>query len=111
MSIIYGIIMGPCSAVFTGLGIYVMQKKDPGNFWTGQEFKPGEIKDVKAYNMALGKMWIAFSVLMWIDTFLGTFMGGKIGGICLIASFVVGIPMLPAVYNGIYKKYYDPTKV
>lgn len=108
---VFLIIMGTVGAIFTVLGICVMKKKEPANFWTGQEFKPGEIRDVKAYNRALGLLWIAFSALIWITAVVGSIFGGMIGSACMVGCFVIGIPMLPIVYNRIYKKYYDPSKV
>ena len=109
-NIVFLCIMGPVAGIFTGLGIWVWRKKEPGNFWTGQEFKPGEIRDIKKYNRSLGMLWIGFSVLVWITTIVGTIFGGKIGGLCMLGCFAVGIPMLPVIYNMIYKKYYDPQK-
>ena len=107
-NIVFLIIMGCVAAVFTGLGVWVWNKKEPANFWTGQEFKPGEIRDIKKYNHSLGMLWIAFSALIWITAIVGSVFGGMIGSISMIASFGIGIPMLPLVYNVIYKKYYDP---
>ena len=109
-NIVFLIIMGFVAMIFTGLGIWVWRKKEPANFWTGQELKPGEIRDVRKYNHALGLMWIGFSVLIWITAIVGSVFGGMTGTVCMIACFVIGIPMLPVTYNVIYKKYYDPDR-
>lgn len=102
---IYFVIMACVSLVFTIMGICFARKKEPVGFWTGQEFEKDEITDVIAYNRANGFMWIGFSVLLWFNAFAGLFGGGKLGGITLLIAMGVGIPMLPFIYNRIYKKY------
>lgn len=102
------IIMGFVAMIFMVLGICVINKKEPANFWTGQEVKPGEIGNVKAYNKALGLLWIGLSVLIWVTAIVGFVFGGIVGTICMIATFVIGIPMLPVIYNRIYAKYRNP---
>ena len=48
-------------------------------FWSGQAVGEDEIGDVKAYNRANGIMWIVFSLLMWLSTFLA-FSSMKLAG-------------------------------
>lgn len=103
-NIIWLVIMIPCSLLFTGLGIYAMKRKKPMWFWSGSTVKEWEITDVPAYNKANGIMWLAFSVLFWISTVLGAF-SMTAGGILLIAVCVLCMPLLPLVYNRIYRKY------
>ena len=102
--IIWLIIMVPCSTLLTGLGIYAIRRKKPMWFWSGSTVKEEEISDIPAYNRANGIMWIAFSLILWTSTFLGL---GNISaaGIVLIAGCALGVPLLPIVYNRIYKKY------
>ncbi|MBO7354066.1 MAG: hypothetical protein J6U61_07420 [Lachnospiraceae bacterium] len=98
------IIMVPCSALLTGLGIYAFRRKKPMWFWSGSTVKEEEISDIPAYNRANGIMWIAFSLILWASAFLGVF-NISAAGIVLIAGCALGVPLLPIVYNRIYKKY------
>lgn len=52
---------------FVALGIYIMKSKKakPFGFWANAEAP--EVTDVKAYNKALGKLWIIFGVGFGID--------------------------------------------
>ena len=98
------IIMIPVSLLFTGLGIYAWKRKKPMWFWSGSTVEEEEISDVKAYNRANGILWLVFSALLWISTVLG-YLYGEIGGICLLVSCLIAIPLLPLVYGKILKKY------
>ena len=98
------IIMIPVSLLFTGLGIYAWKRKKPMWFWSGSTVEEEEISDVKAYNRANGILWLVFSALLWISTVLG-YRYGEIGGICLLVSCLIAIPLLPLVYGKILKKY------
>lgn len=51
-NIIWFVIMIPCSAIFTGIGIYAWKRKKPMWFWSGSSVKESEIRDIKAYNRA-----------------------------------------------------------
>ena len=98
------IIMIPVSLLFTGLGIYAWKRKKPMWFWSGSTVEEEEISDVNAYNRANGILWLVFSALLWISTVLG-YRYGEIGGICLLVSCLIAIPLLPLVYGKILKKY------
>lgn len=102
--IIWLIIMIPCSALFTGLGIYAWKREKPMWFWAGSTVKEEEIRDIPAYNRANGIMWIVFSAIMWASAILAIF-SMEAAGIVLIAGCVLCIPGLPLTYNRIYKKY------
>ena len=54
MYIIWLLIMVPCSALLTGIGIYAWRRKEPMWFWSGSTVKAEEISDVRAYNKANG---------------------------------------------------------
>ena len=102
--IIWLIIMVPVSLLFTGIGLYAWKRKKPMWFWSGSTVKESEITDVPAYNRANGIMWIVFSAIFWISTVLGC-LKMKTGGFLLIAGCFLGVPLLPFVYQRIYRKY------
>ncbi len=102
--IILLVIMVPVSVLLTGLGIFAWRRQKPMWFWSGQTVGDDEIADVKAYNRANGIMWIMFSLLMWISTFLA-FSSMKIAGIVMLVGCILSVPVLPFVYGIIYKKY------
>ena len=102
--LIWLIIMVPCSALLTGLGIFAWRRKQPMWFWSGSTVKEEEISDVRAYNRANGIMWIAFSLLFWICTAIG-FRSMKAAGIFMMAACALGCPLLIVAYRMIYKRY------
>ena len=53
---------------------------------------------------ANGMMWIVFSLLMWISTFLA-FSSMKLAGIVMLVGCILCVPVLPFVYSRIYKRY------
>ena len=55
-NLIWLIIMVPCSAILTGIGIFAWRREKPMWFWSGPEVKASEIADIPAYNRANGQM-------------------------------------------------------
>ena len=63
-----------CAALFAGIGIYCFLAKKPVGFFANA--KPPEIRDVRAYNRAVGRLWLVFAVvfallgipLLWPDS-------------------------------------------
>jgi len=108
MYIIWLLIMVPCSALLTGIGIYAWRRKEPMWFWSGSTVKEEEISDVRAYNRANGIMWIAFSIPFWISTAMG-FRNMKAAGITMMIACAVGAPLLIVAYRKIYRKYRKTT--
>lgn len=102
--IIWFITMIPCSALFTGIGIYAWNRKKPMWFWSGSTVEEREIRDIPAYNRANGGMWIVFSLPLWLATFLGRW-SGIAALILLTLEFVIGLPVLILVYNRIYARF------
>lgn len=102
--IIWLVIMAPVSALLTGLGIYAWRRKQPMWFWSGSTVKEEEISDIPAYNRANGIMWIVFSLVFWVSTFLG-FVSVRAAGLIVIIGCVLCVPGLPIAYGIIYRKY------
>lgn len=103
-NLIWYIIMIPCSALLTGIGIYAWNRKKPMWFWSGKTVKETEISDITAYNHANGIMWIVYSIIYWMATFAGIW--NSIAALDLIiVGCVIGIPVLVVVYNRIYARY------
>ena len=103
-NMIWFMIMIPSSILFTGLGIYAWRRKKPMWFWSGSTVREEEISDVPAYNRANGIMWICFSLVFWVSTFMG-FREMTAAGIVLIAGCLGGVPLLVISYDRIYRKY------
>lgn len=103
-NLIWCVIMVPCSAFFTGLGLYAYTRKKPMWFWSGSVVTASEITDVRAYNRANGRMWIGFSLVLWMAA-AAIWWNGTAAVILLAAGCVIGIPVLALVYRRIYKKY------
>ena len=91
-----------CAVLFAGIGISCFLAKKPVGFFANAE--PPQIRDVKAYNRAVGRLWLVFAVvfallgipLLWLDSPL--VLLGIIG--LMWASIVVII-----VYLRIEQKY------
>ena len=98
------LIMVPCAALFTGIGIYAMRRKKPMHFYAGSEVKPWQILDIPAYNRANGWMWIVFSLIFWAAALLSLF-DTPAAGILLVVGCLAGIPGLVIAYGRIYRRY------
>lgn len=104
---LFSIITMLVAAFFCGIGIYAVRRKKPMWFWSGTSVREDEITDIPAYNRACGFMWIGFSAPFWISAILG-FFSVSAGGVLLIADCLIGMPILPAVYEKIYNRYRRP---
>ena len=101
---IFSLIMIPCAASFTGLGVFAWRRKKPMWFWSGSEVKSWQLTDVPAYNRANGIMWLLFSLFFWAAAILGLF-NVPAAGILVMVACVLGIPALIVAYRRIYKRY------
>jgi len=102
--IVWLVIMAPCSALMTGIGIFAWKRKEPMWFWSGSTVKAEAITNVPAYNRANGRMWIVFSLPFWLSTVLGCFSPAA-GGILVAVACILGIPALVFAYRNIYEQY------
>lgn len=63
-----------CAVLFVGIGIACFVAKKPVGFFAN--VKPPQIRDVRAYNRAVGKLWLVFDAvfallgisLLWPDS-------------------------------------------
>lgn len=102
--IIYLICVCGAGALFTGIGLYAMRRKELMWFWSGTTVLSAEITDIAAYNRANGVMWLAYSLLYWIAGLLGVW-SPAVGGIVLGVAGIAGTAALVLVYGRIYRKY------
>ena len=102
--LIFPLIMIPCAAAFTALGVYAWKRKKPMWFWSGSEVKAWQLTDVAAYNRANGIMWICFSLIYWTAAVLGIFSARAAGPVIAVGT-LVGIVGLIVAYKAIFKKY------
>lgn len=103
-NIIWLSIMIPCSALFTGIGIFAYNRKKPMWFWSGTEVQTEKISDIPAYNRANGWMWMGYSLIYWLAAWVGLW-SGTAAAILIAIGCVVGIPALVMIYKRIYAKY------
>lgn len=93
-----------CWAVFFGIGVYAQRSKKPMWFWSGTEVKPWMITDIKSYNKENALMWKLYSLWYFAAGVAGIW-NSTVVAVLLVASFLVGFPVLIATYDRIYKKY------
>ena len=101
--LIFPLIMIPCAASFTALGVYAWKRKKPMWFYSGSEVKPWQIRDIPAYNRANGIMWLVFSLGFWAAAVLGLF-NVPAAGVLTMLTCLLGIPGLLIAYKRIYNK-------
>lgn len=94
------------SLFFVGMGIscFISSKQKAFGFWANAETI--EVKDIKAYNHALGKLWCAVGVAL---AFLGIplLQGQNSAGIVIsiLGTMVVSIASMVIYVTVIEKKY------
>lgn len=96
--------------VFGGITIWCFSSKAPVNFWAGDNVKPEEISDIKAYNRSNGILWGIFTLPHVISLAvipINTFTAVIIQAI----GIVIGIPLIVIAYNKIEKKYRNKGKI
>ncbi len=93
-----------CAAIFVVIGVWALCRKTPMHFWSGSTVSIAEIRDIRRYNRANGRMWILFGVGMALIGFLG-FWSIAAAGVCVFIYTLGGIPVLVVLYDKIYQKY------
>ena len=102
--IIMWVVCFGCGILFYSIGVYAQRSKKPMWFWSGTEVKPWVITDVKSYNKENALMWKLYS-LWYFAAGVAEIWNSVVATVLLVASFVVGFPVLIATYDRIYKKY------
>ena len=96
-----------CGFLFLSIGIYAQNLEKPMWFWSGSEVRPSEITDVERYNKENATMWKRYS--LWFFGAGASYVWSEVAGLILmVASFVIGVPILAVSYQKIYKKYRIP---
>ena len=91
--------------IFIAVGIYAVKREKPMWLWGGSAVPESMVKDVKAYNRAIGKMWLACSVPLLISGVAVLIFPG-ISLIIFALVCVAGIGVLAWCYHKIEEKYF-----
>lgn len=94
----------PVVVIFLGIGIYSFKNNIPMHFWSGTIVEAKEITEIKAYNKAVGTMWIVYGLLYFISWIISVFFK-EIGSILMGLLALPGVIVLILCYNRIYNKY------
>ncbi len=54
------------SLIFVGIGIYDLRAKEVVGFWSNGKKPPVKEEDLKAYNRAVGILWIVYAVVLML---------------------------------------------
>ena len=102
--IIMWIVCFGCAALFLGIAVYALHRKEPIWFWAGVEVSPSQISDVKAYNKENAILWITYS-LWYLAAGVAEIWSSIVSGIILALGGTVGVVLLVVIYNRIRNKY------
>lgn len=98
-----------CALLFIGMGIYNMFAKTfrPFGFWANADTIPVEAEQVRAYNRALGKLWIAAGILFLVLglPLLGAEQNSPWVIVSILGSLAECIGMMAVYVLVIEKKY------
>ena len=102
--IIMWIVSFGCAILFFSIGVYAQKLKKPMWFWSGSEVDASQITDVKKYNKENGIMWKLYS-LWYFASGIAEFCSSVAALVFLLSGCSIGLVILVASYNRIYKKY------
>lgn len=102
--LLWYIIMLPCCAILSGVGVYAWNRKKPMWFWIEGPVKEAELSNVAAFNHENGIMWGVYSLIFWAAVLAGIW-SSTAALILIAAGCVIGLPLLAFVYKRIYQKY------
>lgn len=102
--IIMWIVSFGCAILFFAIGVYAHKLKKPMWFWSGSEVDPSTISDIKKYNKENGIMWQTYS-LWYFASGIAEIWNSIAALAFLLLGCSLGMVILVASYNRIYKKY------
>lgn len=94
----------PVVMIFGVIGIYSYKNNIPMSFWKGSIVEAKEITDIKAYNKAVGELWIRYG-LAYLIAWITSVFSKKIGNILMLLVALIGSIVLIFSYSRIYNKY------
>ena len=106
ISMIMGFIIWTlCSLIFFIIGISTWNSKKEVGFFTG--VKPNPMKDVKAYNRAVAKIWIVFGALfellgvpfLFFEQNSPIFLLSAVGTMFLVIGIIIAYMRVEAKYR------------
>lgn len=102
--IMYMLVMWAAAALFLGMGIYISRRKEPMRIWTTERISADMIRDVPAYNKAVGKMWGFVSIPLCISGVIELWY--PIASVIFFCIFcIIGIPGFVWCAHKIEEKY------
>jgi hypothetical protein len=97
--------------LFILLGIQDMRSNKPTGIYSNvKPPKMNKIKDLKAYNRAVGRMIIGFAMLFVAEGFAALFISEKAAGILLAATAFPGAIAMMIIYEVVISPKYINTK-
>lgn len=91
--------------LFIGIGVFSLKSKKPVSFFTFYKVTENEVSDAKAYNKAVGILWVIYGVFWALLGSLFIFLGETIGGIFIMFLSFPSVIVLILVYLRIKGKY------
>lgn len=101
----YFIIMWSAAVLFILIGIYAMNRKKPMWLWGGVQIPESKIKDVRAYNHAIGKMWCVCAIPLFIGGMIA-FFSSAYPVLIFALTCTVGIALVVWRYHKIEETHF-----
>ena len=104
----FAIICGLCALPFVGIAIWAFNRSSPMPFFAGgvsDNPKPNDITDVKAYNKAIGLLWLCGAIGFLLSGLVSIF-SMTMGIVALLVVCIPGIIIFMVAYNRLYSKYF-----
>jgi len=106
--LLFGIICGLIALPLIGVAVWAFNRRSPMPFFAGgvaDNPKPEDITDVKAYNKAIGTLWLCGAIGLVISGVV-SFFSMTVGIVALLIVCIPGIIILIVGYNRIQSKYF-----